>query len=187
MSNDKVPLHWSVCPSPTDAGSPLWSKENVKALVVQEGVSLVLPCRPPAGLPPPIIFWMDNSEHIITHCHWLCWFSREPRSLRISWICVLDVSPLEESPSVFFSINLLLSHHFCYLYYSTLKTWIWTPATTACCVCDGELGAYGKCVLEASNSLIAKTTYLLLVHQNYKKLVPLVEYIYSSAEESCVI
>uniref|UniRef100_A0A8C2WCV6 Neuronal cell adhesion molecule a n=1 Tax=Cyclopterus lumpus TaxID=8103 RepID=A0A8C2WCV6_CYCLU len=42
--------------------SPLWSKEKVKALVVQEGVSLVLPCRPPAGLPPPIIFWMDNSE-----------------------------------------------------------------------------------------------------------------------------
>lgn len=31
-------------------------------MVVQEGVSLVLPCRPPAGLPPPIIFWMDNSE-----------------------------------------------------------------------------------------------------------------------------
>uniref|UniRef100_A0A8D3DP37 Neuronal cell adhesion molecule n=1 Tax=Scophthalmus maximus TaxID=52904 RepID=A0A8D3DP37_SCOMX len=42
--------------------SPLWSKEKVKPIVVQEGVSLVLPCRPPAGLPPPIIFWMDNSE-----------------------------------------------------------------------------------------------------------------------------
>ncbi|XP_056272088.1 neuronal cell adhesion molecule-like isoform X2 [Pseudoliparis swirei] len=52
--------------------SPLWSKENVKALVVQEGVSLVLPCRPPAGLPPPIIFWMDNN------------FQRLPQSRRVS-------------------------------------------------------------------------------------------------------
>uniref|UniRef100_A0A3P8NAW8 Neural cell adhesion molecule L1 n=1 Tax=Astatotilapia calliptera TaxID=8154 RepID=A0A3P8NAW8_ASTCA len=42
--------------------SPLWSKEKIKPIVVQEGVSLVLPCRPPAGLPPPIIFWMDNSD-----------------------------------------------------------------------------------------------------------------------------
>lgn len=50
-----------VCPS--IPGSPLWSKEKMKAIVVQEGVSLVLPCRPPAGLPPPIIFWMDNCEH----------------------------------------------------------------------------------------------------------------------------
>uniref|UniRef100_A0A673BUN8 Neuronal cell adhesion molecule-like n=1 Tax=Sphaeramia orbicularis TaxID=375764 RepID=A0A673BUN8_9TELE len=49
--------------------SPLWSKERIKPIVVQEGVSLVLPCRPPAGLPPPIIFWMDNSKdytHLIT-------------------------------------------------------------------------------------------------------------------------
>uniref|UniRef100_A0A8C2WH97 Neuronal cell adhesion molecule n=1 Tax=Cyclopterus lumpus TaxID=8103 RepID=A0A8C2WH97_CYCLU len=52
--------------------SPLWSKEKVKALVVQEGVSLVLPCRPPAGLPPPIIFWMDNN------------FRRLPQSSRVS-------------------------------------------------------------------------------------------------------
>uniref|UniRef100_A0A7N8Y213 Neuronal cell adhesion molecule n=1 Tax=Mastacembelus armatus TaxID=205130 RepID=A0A7N8Y213_9TELE len=42
--------------------SPLWSKDKIKPIVVQEGVSLILPCRPPAGLPPPIIFWMDNSE-----------------------------------------------------------------------------------------------------------------------------
>ncbi|XP_071770651.1 neuronal cell adhesion molecule a isoform X7 [Centroberyx gerrardi] len=40
--------------------SPLWSKERNEAIVVQMGVSLVLPCRPPAGLPPPVIFWMDN-------------------------------------------------------------------------------------------------------------------------------
>ncbi|XP_074488443.1 neuronal cell adhesion molecule-like isoform X2 [Sebastes fasciatus] len=52
--------------------SPLWSKEKIKPSVVQEGVSLVLPCRPPAGLPPPIIFWMDNN------------FQRLPQSSRVS-------------------------------------------------------------------------------------------------------
>ncbi|XP_030197704.1 neuronal cell adhesion molecule a isoform X5 [Gadus morhua] len=40
--------------------SPLWSKERTEAITVQAGVSLVLHCRPPAGLPPPLIFWMDN-------------------------------------------------------------------------------------------------------------------------------
>lgn len=40
--------------------SPLWSKERNEAIAVQKGVSLVLQCRPPAGLPPPVIFWMDN-------------------------------------------------------------------------------------------------------------------------------
>ncbi|MEQ2180305.1 hypothetical protein GOODEAATRI_000016 [Goodea atripinnis] len=29
--------------------SPLWSKEKIKPFEVREGVSLVLPCRPPAG------------------------------------------------------------------------------------------------------------------------------------------
>ncbi|XP_068459204.1 neuronal cell adhesion molecule-like isoform X10 [Clinocottus analis] len=52
--------------------SPLWSKEKVKPFIVQEGVSMVLPCRPPAGLPPPIIFWMDNN------------FQRLPQSSRVS-------------------------------------------------------------------------------------------------------
>ncbi|XP_055011595.1 neuronal cell adhesion molecule-like [Boleophthalmus pectinirostris] len=52
--------------------SPLWSKEKIKPIVVQEGVPLVLPCRPPAGLPPPIIFWMDNN------------FQRLPQSRRVS-------------------------------------------------------------------------------------------------------
>ncbi|XP_069551332.1 neuronal cell adhesion molecule-like isoform X4 [Brachyistius frenatus] len=52
--------------------SPLWSKERVKPIVVQEGVSLMLPCRPPAGLPPPIIFWMDNN------------FQRLPQGKRVS-------------------------------------------------------------------------------------------------------
>ncbi|KAM4615522.1 neuronal cell adhesion molecule-like [Polymixia lowei] len=39
---------------------PSWSKERHEAIVVQVGVSLVLQCRPPAGLPPPVIFWMDR-------------------------------------------------------------------------------------------------------------------------------
>ncbi|XP_072528296.1 neuronal cell adhesion molecule-like isoform X7 [Salminus brasiliensis] len=52
--------------------SPLWSKERIKPIVIQEGVSLVLQCRPPAGLPPPIIFWMDNN------------FQRLPQSRRVS-------------------------------------------------------------------------------------------------------
>ncbi|XP_071753610.1 neuronal cell adhesion molecule-like isoform X26 [Centroberyx gerrardi] len=52
--------------------SPLWSKERNEPIVVQEGVSLVLQCRPPAGLPPPIIFWMDNN------------FQRLPQSSRVS-------------------------------------------------------------------------------------------------------
>lgn len=52
--------------------SPLWSKERIDPIVVQEGVSLVLQCRPPAGLPPPSIFWMDNN------------FQRLPQSSRVS-------------------------------------------------------------------------------------------------------
>ncbi|XP_058500568.1 neuronal cell adhesion molecule-like isoform X13 [Solea solea] len=52
--------------------SPLWSKEKIKPVVIQEGGSLVLPCQPPAGLPPPIIFWMDNNFH------------RLPQSSRVS-------------------------------------------------------------------------------------------------------
>ncbi|XP_010888103.1 neuronal cell adhesion molecule isoform X5 [Esox lucius] len=52
--------------------SPLWSKERNPPIVVQEGVSLVLECRPPAGLPPPIIFWMNNN------------FQRLPQSSRVS-------------------------------------------------------------------------------------------------------
>ncbi|KAM6895813.1 neuronal cell adhesion molecule a isoform 2-T2 [Xenentodon cancila] len=41
--------------------SPLWSKERNEAIVVQKGVPLVLQCQPPAGLPPPVIIWMDNN------------------------------------------------------------------------------------------------------------------------------
>ncbi|KAG7265490.1 hypothetical protein CRUP_035630 [Coryphaenoides rupestris] len=52
--------------------SPLWSKERIDPIVVQEGVALTLQCRPPAGLPPPIIFWMDNN------------FQRLPQSVRVS-------------------------------------------------------------------------------------------------------
>ncbi|XP_060743094.1 neuronal cell adhesion molecule a isoform X4 [Tachysurus vachellii] len=52
--------------------SPLWSKERIKPIIIQEGKSLVLQCRPPAGLPPPIVFWMDNN------------FQRLPQSSRVS-------------------------------------------------------------------------------------------------------
>ncbi|XP_035391214.1 neuronal cell adhesion molecule-like isoform X14 [Electrophorus electricus] len=52
--------------------SPLWSKEQIKPIFVQEGMPLVLRCQPPAGLPPPIIFWMDNN------------FQRLPQSRRVS-------------------------------------------------------------------------------------------------------
>ncbi|XP_078530441.1 neuronal cell adhesion molecule isoform X12 [Lissotriton helveticus] len=41
--------------------SPLWTKEKLEPIIIQDGASLILPCRPPVGLPPPIIFWMDNS------------------------------------------------------------------------------------------------------------------------------
>jgi len=46
-------------------GSPLWTKERLEPNQVREGDSLVLHCRPPVGLPPPIIFWMDNGEFLM--------------------------------------------------------------------------------------------------------------------------
>nr|XP_025973470.1 neuronal cell adhesion molecule isoform X17 [Dromaius novaehollandiae] len=52
--------------------SPLWTKEKIEPNQVREGDSLVLHCRPPVGLPPPIIFWMDNA------------FQRLPQSERVS-------------------------------------------------------------------------------------------------------
>ncbi|XP_040193514.1 neurofascin isoform X16 [Rana temporaria] len=41
--------------------SPLWPKENLDPVVVNEGTSLILQCNPPPGLPPPVIFWMSSS------------------------------------------------------------------------------------------------------------------------------
>ncbi|CAM9867975.1 unnamed protein product [Lampetra fluviatilis] len=41
--------------------APLWPRENLEPVVAMEGSSAVLPCNPPDGLPPPIIFWMDGS------------------------------------------------------------------------------------------------------------------------------
>ncbi|KAM4748051.1 neuronal cell adhesion molecule isoform 12-T12 [Rhinophrynus dorsalis] len=52
--------------------SPLWTKEKIEPIVIQHGVPLILPCRPPKGLPAPIIFWMDNS------------FQRLPQNERVS-------------------------------------------------------------------------------------------------------
>ncbi|XP_063302979.1 neuronal cell adhesion molecule isoform X17 [Pelobates fuscus] len=52
--------------------APLWTKEKIEPMVIQHGSPLVLPCRPPKGLPPPIVFWMDNS------------FQRLPQNERVS-------------------------------------------------------------------------------------------------------
>ncbi|KAM4700491.1 LOW QUALITY PROTEIN: neurofascin [Discoglossus pictus] len=41
--------------------SPLWPKESLDPVVVNEGSPLILQCNPPAGLPPPVIFWMSSS------------------------------------------------------------------------------------------------------------------------------
>ncbi|XP_013366015.1 PREDICTED: neuronal cell adhesion molecule isoform X22 [Chinchilla lanigera] len=46
--------------------SPLWTKEKLEPIILQNGQPLVLPCRPPIGLPPAIIFWMDNSFQRLT-------------------------------------------------------------------------------------------------------------------------
>ncbi|XP_061788182.1 neurofascin homolog (chicken) a isoform X10 [Nerophis lumbriciformis] len=40
--------------------APLWPKEVLEPVVVTEGTSLVLPCNPPPGLPPPFTFWMTS-------------------------------------------------------------------------------------------------------------------------------
>ncbi|KAE8623296.1 hypothetical protein XENTR_v10005557 [Xenopus tropicalis] len=40
--------------------SPLWPKENLDPVVVNEGAFLILQCNPPHGLPPPVIFWMSS-------------------------------------------------------------------------------------------------------------------------------
>ncbi|KAM9313222.1 neuronal cell adhesion molecule [Gastrophryne carolinensis] len=53
-------------------GSPLWTKEKIEPIVIQKGMPLVLPCKPPKGLPPPIVFWMDN------------FFQRLPQNGRVS-------------------------------------------------------------------------------------------------------
>ncbi|XP_023181114.1 neurofascin isoform X5 [Xiphophorus maculatus] len=41
--------------------APLWPKEVLAPVPVTEGSPLVLPCNPPPGLPPPLIFWMDSN------------------------------------------------------------------------------------------------------------------------------
>ncbi|XP_078277071.1 neurofascin homolog (chicken) a isoform X2 [Rhinoraja longicauda] len=45
--------------------APLWRRGNVEPIVVQDGVSVILPCQPPAGLPPPVIFWMNSNMDLI--------------------------------------------------------------------------------------------------------------------------
>lgn len=44
------------------AESPLWPKEKVDVIEVDEGAPLSLQCNPPPGLPSPVIFWMSSCE-----------------------------------------------------------------------------------------------------------------------------
>ncbi|XP_034551040.1 neurofascin homolog (chicken) a [Notolabrus celidotus] len=41
--------------------APLWPKEVLEPVVVTEGSTLILPCNPPPGLPPPFTFWMNSA------------------------------------------------------------------------------------------------------------------------------
>ncbi|XP_075766619.1 neurofascin isoform X4 [Pelodiscus sinensis] len=41
--------------------SPLWPKEHLDLVEIDEGAPLTLKCNPPPGLPPPVIFWMSSS------------------------------------------------------------------------------------------------------------------------------
>lgn len=102
--------------------SPLWSKERNEAIVVQKGISLVLQCRPPAGLPPPVIFWMDNNfqrlpldkrvsqalngdlyfSNILpedTRSDYIC-YARFPHTQTIQQKQPISVTVLENSPGV---------------------------------------------------------------------------------------
>ncbi|XP_062468116.1 neuronal cell adhesion molecule isoform X12 [Pezoporus occidentalis] len=75
--------------------SPLWTKEKLEPNQVREGDSLVLHCRPPVGLPPPIIFWMDNafqrlpqSERVSQGLNGDLYFSNvQPEDIREDYIC----------------------------------------------------------------------------------------------------
>uniref|UniRef100_A0A8B9VVQ4 Neuronal cell adhesion molecule n=1 Tax=Anas zonorhyncha TaxID=75864 RepID=A0A8B9VVQ4_9AVES len=73
--------------------SPLWTKEKLEPNQVREGDSLVLHCRPPVGLPPPIIFWMDNgelpqSERVSQGLNGDLYFSNvQPEDTREDYIC----------------------------------------------------------------------------------------------------
>ncbi|XP_069707700.1 neuronal cell adhesion molecule isoform X18 [Phaenicophaeus curvirostris] len=75
--------------------SPLWTKEKLEPNHVREGDSLVLHCRPPVGLPPPIIFWMDNafqklpqSERVSQGLNGDLYFSNvQPEDSREDYIC----------------------------------------------------------------------------------------------------
>ncbi|XP_057243097.1 neurofascin, partial [Malurus melanocephalus] len=50
-------------PDPTEGfeESPLWPKEKVDVIEVDEGAPLSLQCNPPPGLPEPVIFWMSSA------------------------------------------------------------------------------------------------------------------------------
>lgn len=53
--------------------SPLWPKENLDPVVVQEGAPLTLQCNPPPGLPSPVIFWMSSCKSWEPHVLLMVW------------------------------------------------------------------------------------------------------------------
>uniref|UniRef100_A0A8C3PTH8 Neural cell adhesion molecule L1 n=1 Tax=Calidris pygmaea TaxID=425635 RepID=A0A8C3PTH8_9CHAR len=55
--SSKIHLQEPVAPG----RSPLWPKEKVDVIEVDEGAPLSLQCNPPPGLPSPVIFWMSSS------------------------------------------------------------------------------------------------------------------------------
>uniref|UniRef100_A0A8C3IU10 Neuronal cell adhesion molecule n=1 Tax=Chrysemys picta bellii TaxID=8478 RepID=A0A8C3IU10_CHRPI len=78
---------------PSSKRSPLWTKEKVEPKHVREGDPLVLHCSPPVGLPPPIIFWMDNcklpqNERVSQGLNGDLYFSNvKPEDTREDYIC----------------------------------------------------------------------------------------------------
>ncbi|XP_011382147.1 neural cell adhesion molecule L1-like protein [Pteropus vampyrus] len=47
---------------------PKFPKEKIEPLEVEEGDAVVLPCRPPKGLPPLHIYWMNIGEYCSVPC-----------------------------------------------------------------------------------------------------------------------
>ncbi|XP_048873643.1 neurofascin-like isoform X1 [Brienomyrus brachyistius] len=41
--------------------SPVWSREILEPVVINQGLPLILPCNPPPFFPEPHIFWMNNT------------------------------------------------------------------------------------------------------------------------------
>nr|XP_033814112.1 neuronal cell adhesion molecule isoform X4 [Geotrypetes seraphini] len=167
--------------------SPLWTKEKLEPRIVPDGMSLVLPCRPPIGLPSPIIFWMDNSfqrlpqnERVSQSLNGDLYFSNvQPEDTRDDYICYarfnhtqtiqqkqpISVKVLSNSPSERRRPNLLMP----------------TGATSAKTVLRGEV-LFLECIAEGlptpeiqwskeGGDLPSKRTF----YENFKKTLKIVD------------